>query len=315
MKESTQLQVSIGQYTDKGAKQTNQDFHDIFIPTNHQITTKGIAIAIADGISSSDVSDIASKASVTSFLIDYFSTSELWSVQKSAHRVLAGINSWLYAQSEKGKFPHDKNRSYVCTFSAMIMRSHTAHIFHIGDTRIYRLRDNAIEQLTEDHRRYVSQEKSYLSRALGIEKELSIDYKTTELKKDDIYLFMSDGIYEHIDKSVLIDTIFNEENTLQDSAKIISDIAYNDGSTDNLSIQIIQIDRLPNSEIKEIDKELLNKSLPPILEAPCIFDGYKVMRELSATSRSHTYLALDTHTDTSVVLKIPSIDLKNDQAY
>jgi len=315
MKDSTQLQVSVGEYTDKGAKDSNQDFHDVFIPTNHQITTKGIAIAIADGISSSDVSDIASKSAVTSFLIDYFSTSELWSVKKSAHRVLAGVNSWLCAQSDKGKFPHDKNRGYVCTFSAMIMRSHTGHIFHLGDTRIYRIREKELELLTQDHRMYVSQDKSYLSRALGIEKEFSIDYETTELKQGDIYLFMSDGIYEHIDKDVLINTIFDENNTLQESAKIISDFAFKDGSQDNLTIQIIQVDMLPNSDIKEIDKELLSKPLPPILEVPCVFDGYKVMRKLSATSRSHTYLALDVKTNANVVIKIPSIDLKNDQAY
>lgn len=315
MQEGNRLHVSIGEYSDKGIKDINQDFHDIFIPPNHQLTTKGIAVAIADGISSSKVSQIASKTSVTSFLIDYFSTSELWSVQKSAYRVLSAANSWLYAQSEKGEFPHDKNRGFVCTFSAMILRSHTAHIFHIGDTRIYRLRDSTLEQLTQDHRLTVSEEKSYLSRALGVEKVLSIDYETHKIQKDDFYLFMSDGIYEHIEKSLLINIIYDEKNTLQESAKIISDIALKNGSSDNLTIQIVKVESLPQSDIKEIDKELLTKPLPPILESRALFDGYKILRELSASSRSHTYLALDTETDKSVVLKIPSIDLQNDKAY
>lgn len=314
MQESHQLSVSVGEYSDRGVKEINQDFHDIFIPTNHQLTTKGIAIAIADGISSSDVSQIASKTSVTSFLIDYFSTSELWSVKKSAYRVLSAANSWLYAQSAKGKFPHDKNRGFVCTFSAMIIRSNIAHLFHIGDTRVYRLREGILEQLTQDHRMFVSQEKSYLSRALGIEKILSVDYDTYEVYKGDYYLFMTDGVYEYIKEDILINTITNEKQTLPERAKTVSDIALENGSNDNLTIQILKIENLPQSDLKEIDKELLDKPLPPMLESNMLFDGYKVIREISASSRSHAYLALDTDHEKSVVLKIPSVDLQNDKA-
>ena len=314
MYESNKLEVSIGEYSDKGTKEINQDFHDIFIPTDHQLTTKGVAIAIADGISSSNVSQIASKTSVTSFLIDYFSTSELWSVKKSAYRVLSAANSWLYAQSAKGEFPHDKNRGFVCTFSAMIIRSTTAHLFHIGDTRVYRLRDGTLKLLTQDHRLQVSQEKSYLSRALGIEKELSIDYDTHEVLQDDYYLFMTDGVYEHIEESVLINTITNPQQSLQESAKLLTELALEDGSSDNLTIQIIKIDNLPKSDVKEIDKELLSKPLPPILETKTLFDGYKILRELSTSSRSRTYLAFDTDSSDKVVLKIPSSDLHNDKA-
>lgn len=314
MQKSHQLSVSVGEYSDRGAKEINQDFHDIFIPTNHQLTTKGIAIAIADGISSSDVSQIASKTSVTSFLIDYFSTSELWSVKKSAYRVLSAANSWLYAQSAKGKFPHDKNRGFVCTFSAMIIRSNIAHLFHIGDTRVYRLREGLLEQLTQDHRMFVSQEKSYLSRALGIEKILSVDYDTYEVYQGDYYLFMTDGVYEYIKEDILINTITNEKQTLPERAKTVSDIALENGSNDNLTIQILKIENLPQSDLKEIDKELLDKPLPPMLESNMLFDGYKVIREISASSRSHAYLALDTDHEKSVVLKIPSVDLQDDKA-
>ena len=123
-----QLKVSISQYSDKGRKEINQDFHDVRIPKEPQLSNKGIAIAIADGISSSDVSQIASKVCVTSFLMDYFSTPETWSVKKSAQRVLASINSWLYSQSKQGQYHYDQDRGYVCTFSGMIIRSTTANL-------------------------------------------------------------------------------------------------------------------------------------------------------------------------------------------
>lgn len=171
----------------KVEKKINQDFHDILIPNEPQLTNKGIAIAIADGISSSEVSQEASKISVISFLEDYFSTSESWSVRKSAFTVLMATNSWLYSQNRQDKYHLDLNKGYVCTFSAMIIKSSTAHIFHMGDTRIYRLRNKEIKLLTKDHRVWISKEKSYLSRAMGMDSNLNADYETCSVEVNDIF--------------------------------------------------------------------------------------------------------------------------------
>ena len=193
-----QLKISVGQYSDKGRKDINQDFHGVYIPEEPQLTSKGIAIALADGISSSDVSQVASEATVSGFLEDYFCTSEAWSVKKSAHQVLSASNSWLYSQTQQGQYRFDKDRGYVCTLSAMIIKSTTAHIFHVGDTRIYRLRENSLEKLTNDHRLWVSEEKSYLSRAMGINARLEIEYDSFQVDLGDIFLFVTDGIYEYV---------------------------------------------------------------------------------------------------------------------
>ena len=311
----TQLTISLGEATSKGRKEINQDFHDLCIPSEPQLTTKGIAVALADGISSSDVSQIASKTAVTSFLMDYFSTSDSWSVKKSAQRVLYATNSWLFSQSKQGQYAHDKDKGYVCTFSAMVFRSNTAYMFHIGDARIYRLRDGHLERLTEDHRLWVGQNTSYLSRALGMDSVLNIDHDSFPLETGDLFFFMTDGVYEHIDEDILIDTISNHDNDLQKAAQILLDEAYNDGSTDNLTIQIVKIDTLPTKDVSEVDKQLIDKPLPPLLETRMVFDGYEIVQELHGSSRSHVYLAVDKETGTKVVIKTPSIDLQNDKAY
>jgi len=80
------LTISIGQHSDKGAKESNQDFHGALIPQQPALALKGIAIALADGISSSSVSHIASESAVKSFLTDYYCTSESWSAKTSAQR-------------------------------------------------------------------------------------------------------------------------------------------------------------------------------------------------------------------------------------
>ena len=78
----------------------------------------------------------------------------------------------VFADARRASIRYEKDRGYVCTFSALVVKSNTAHLFHVGDARIYRLRDGTLEQLTEDHRLWVSQEQSYLSRALGVNSQL-----------------------------------------------------------------------------------------------------------------------------------------------
>src|SRR5438045_5468790 len=132
---SRELKISIGQYSDKGRKETNQDFHGALIPEQPVLGLKGIAIALADGISSSNVSRIAAESAVKGFLTDYYCTSECWSVRTSAQRVLQATNSWLHSQT-RSQYSYDRDRGYVCTLSAMVIKSTTAHLFHIGDSRI-----------------------------------------------------------------------------------------------------------------------------------------------------------------------------------
>ena len=312
---STQLKISVGQYSDKGRKETNQDFHGVCIPDEPLLTSKGIAIALADGISSSDVSQIASEAAVTGFLEDYFCTSEAWTVKKSAQQVLTATNSWLHSQTHNSQHRYDKDKGYVCTLSALVIKSTTAHILHVGDSRVYRLRGNTLEQLTKDHRYWVSKDKSHLSRALGIGQELEIDYHALPVDQGDVFLLVTDGIYEHVDPDLIISLIQDNQDDLDQAAQAIVASAYAQGSTDNLTAQIVRVDELPGQEASAIYQQLTELPFPPVLEARMVFDGYQIIREVHASSRSHVYLAVDSETNTQVILKTPSIDLRGDPAY
>ncbi len=104
------LSVSLGQCSEAGLKAENQDFHGAIIPDGAALTLKGIALAIADGISSSSVSRVASESAVKGFLTDYYCTSDAWSVKTSAERVLSATNSWLHAQTRRSQWAYDRTR-------------------------------------------------------------------------------------------------------------------------------------------------------------------------------------------------------------
>ena len=315
-----ELQISVGQHSDKGRKEINQDFHGAFVPREPHLSSKGVVVALADGISTSPVSQVASEAAVKSFIEDYFCTSEAWSVKKSAFQVLLATNSWLHAQTSQSPYRYDREKGYVCTLSAMVVKSTTAHLFHVGDTRIYRLHSNGLEQLTHDHRIRVSDEQSHLSRALGIGQQLEIDYQAQSLSKGDTFLLTSDGVHDFVGAQFIVNAVLVHENDLDEAARIIVAEAFRLGSTDNLTAQIVRVDELPEQGAAEgvkgeVVKALTELPLPPLLDARMNFDGYTVVREIHASSRSHVYLAIDAETKKQVALKIPSIEQRGDPAY
>ncbi len=307
------LKITAGQFSDKGRKEANQDFHGLCVPNEPQLSAKGIAIALADGISSSQVSQEASQSAVSSFLEDYYCTSEAWSVRTSAEHVLSATNSWLHAQTQQSQHRYDRERGYVCTFSGLIIKSTTAHLFHVGDARIYRLRGGALTQLTEDHRVWVSAEKSYLARALGMDRKVEIDYGQVQLAVGDLLVLATDGVHEHID-AAFIQSAIHHGADLDAAAKAIADEALRRGSGDNLTIQLIRIDQLPDPEANEIYRQLSDLPCPPLLDARAEFEGYQIVRVIKRSARSHIYLAVDSATGERVVIKTPSTDMQANPA-
>jgi len=310
---SLPLSVSIGSATDKGVKPINQDFIGSLTPKEPLLSTKGVVIAIADGISSSQVSQVASETAVSSFLSDYYCTSDAWSVKNSGKKVLKSINSWLYAQSLNGPDRFNKDKGYVCTFSALILKSNTAHIFHSGDSRIYQFSGDKLEQLTEDHRRIVSTDVSYLTRALGIDETLAIDYKVQSIEKGDLFFLATDGVFEFIEGQAIAN-IVDTSSTLDEAATKVIAEAMAAGSDDNLSVQLVRVEHVPDYQLDEVH-QLTQLPLPPKLMPRMDFDGYQIIRELYISSRSHVFLARDIDSNQTVVIKAPSTEMRNDSQY
>ena len=308
------LTIVVGQHTSEGRKPINQDSHGVMIPDEPLLSSKGVAIALADGISSSNVSQIASATAINGFIQDYYSTSDAWSVKTSAQRVLKATNSWLYAQTQNSPHRFNKDKGFICTFSALIIKSNTAHLFHSGDSRIYRVINNNLEQLTTDHRHVVDTETSYLTRALGVHDTLEIDYKTIPLTIGDTFILATDGVYEFLSAKHITEVI-NKSSTLDEATETIIKDAFEAGSDDNLTIQIARINNLPGQHVEEVQQQVHQLAPAPQLSARMNFDGYTIIREIYISSRSHVFLAEDNDSKEKVVLKTPSAEMRNDQTY
>ncbi len=308
----TKLTITSAQCSDAGIKADNEDFHGITEPNEPQLTHKGITIAIADGMSGSDAGKVASQASVIGFMSDYYSTPESWSVKHAAQKILSTTNSWLYST---GQAKYQSTKGLVTTLSILILKSNTAHIFHIGDTRIYRLSEGHFEQLTHDHRIWVSDKKNYLNRAMGIEPHLEVDYRNLSLQPGDIFFLSTDGVHDFISEKELKRLIIECSDDLRRGAEAIMEAARAGGSDDNMTCQLVRVESLPLQQEDELLRQNANRPFPPSLEPGMILDSYRVERELHASKRTQIYLAFDTRTEKKVILKTPSVNYEDDPVY
>lgn len=310
---NTQLSISLGQSSDKGIKDRNEDFYGAYLPEDTSLDSKGIAVAIADGMGSCANAQEASEHCVKGFLNDYFSTPETWSVKSSGAKVLTAINNWLLSNGNK-----DHANGMVTTFSALVLKSTTAHIFHIGDSRIYRFRPNShsgdLELLTTDHRVWISEEKNYLSRAMGIDFHLDIDYKIVDMAVGDLYVMTTDGIHDYLGDAQIKQHLQSAASLDVIADKIVQQ-ALDLKSHDNVTCQLIRIESLPNQDANEVFNELTRLPFPPHMGPGMSIDGFDVIEEIYASTTSQLYKVRDKESGELFIMKTPSINFSDDPTY
>ncbi|UTT86868.1 bifunctional protein-serine/threonine kinase/phosphatase [Vibrio pelagius] len=313
---SNQLKLNYGGYSHQGVRNENQDAIIVKHPkTRAEQEFKGSVACIADGVSCSEQGQKASHTSVMQFITDYYATPESWSIQRSAQKVLTSLNSWLFNASFS-ELDDDKQLAHntmVSTFSAVIIKSNTAHIFHVGDSRIYLLRDGKIQQLTRDHTRKNLVNTHYLTRALGMDSQLNVDYQTLPIQVKDRFILTTDGVHEFIDEEDLVEGT-NNQHDFELATQAICNKALAMHSKDNVSCLMIEVTQLPKPSLIEFHEKLTTRVIPPVLKLGQMIDQFQVLEVLYSGTRSHVYRVMQTQTQTEFVIKVPSMQYHDDPA-
>lgn len=310
------LEVAIGGFTTAGVKPANEDAFAALQPAPAIRALKGVALCVADGVSCSDNAQQASQTAVRTFVEDYYSTPDSWPVKTAAARVLSALNAWLFHHGQQ----HVARNGLVTTFSGLILKSTTAHLLHAGDSRIYRLRAGSLELLTRDHQQRNRDGSFYLTRALGMDSRLEVDYIQEELEVGDVLMLTTDGVhgvFSHAELSERVLALHANPSTvdLEQQARTLVETALSKGSDDNLSCLLVRIDQLPVEDIDEVHRRLTQLKIPPVLDVGQSLDGYRVLRVIHSGTRSHLYLVKSAADDALAVLKAPSENFAEDAQY
>jgi len=126
-------------------------------------------------------------------------------------------------------------------------------VAHVGDSRLYRVRNKTMEQMTRDHSLlqelvdrgfYTQQEarkslnKNLVTRALGVSASVDVDLLEDIAITDDIFLLCSDGLSDMIDDKLIEDTILNYREDLHKAAQELINQANQHGGKDNVSAML-----------------------------------------------------------------------------
>ncbi|WP_082930662.1 bifunctional protein-serine/threonine kinase/phosphatase [Shewanella woodyi] len=323
---SGKLKINAGQYSHRGVKQVNEDAIGIRIPDGLMLTTKGAVSVICDGVSAAEAAEKASHISVTNFISDYYSTPDTWGVKRASSQVLTALNRWLFGL---GQDYRDARKGYVSTFTALIFKSCSAHLLHVGDSRAYRFRHGELERISRDHISVLNANKRYLARALGLDVKLDVDYRQLALQSQDYYLLTTDGVHDLFSDSELSEILSLWLNEAQEAREVnarleladlalfcrhLCEIAIERGSEDNVSCQLLGIETLPSQDINDVYQQLSSQPFPPPLSVGMKLDNYLIKQVLHQSQRSQVYLAVNQE-GRQVCLKTPSVNYLDDAAY
>jgi serine/threonine protein phosphatase PrpC len=309
------LDLTAAQASDAGLRAANEDCMGLRLARGSSRTMKGVAAVIADGVSSAAAGREAAEVCVQSFLSDYYATPDSWTVKHAAKVVLTAMNRWLYAKSHG---THDAHRGYLSTFSALVIKSRTAHLFHVGDSRIHRLRNGELEQLTRDHATQINDRDRFLTRAMGMDPDLEVDYQEVEVRVGDSFFLSTDGVHDWLSleriRDALHEGLASDDPFEKVCLRIIAD-AKQAGSDDNLTCQLIRIDAVESANRDEVVRQLTELPFPPLLEPGMRLDGFRIEREIHASPRSQIYVVVDEESGHKYVMKTPSVNFEDDPAY
>ena len=309
------LRVTVGQYSAAGPKPENQDFHGLIVPDGMDLVTKGIACAIADGISTSMRGAEAAETAVKSFLTDYYCTSEGWSARRSGDAVIGATNNWMHGQNARIR-PRDENfdrerAGLICTLSALVLKSRSAHIFHVGDSQVARLTGKSLEPLTTPHRVELGGGESYLGRALGVNQIVEVEYRQVEVSRGDVFVLSTDGVHDFLGGAEIAAAIA-EQPSLEDAARKIVEQALRKGADDNVTVQLVCVEDLPRGEVDDLLARELRLPPPPTLREGGELDGYRLLEVLHSGHRSHVWRVRHPDDARDVVMKVPATDHAGD---
>ena len=294
--------VRAAQASRTGRKAVNEDAIGIRLPTGSLLARRGVVLALADGVSGSGDARQAAEACVQGFLTDYYATPATWCVRTAAGRVLAALNRWLHGQ---GLQYERARQGPLTTFSALVLRGPAVQVFHVGDSRVWRLRSGTLEPLTRDHATGTGA-RTLLTRALGMDHVVEIDFVVTDARAGDRFLLTTDGVHGTLPAARLRQLLADAEPDPQACCERILEAALAAGSDDNVSCQLLLVDDTALPDALDSRRELAQLPLLPDLAPGQQLDGLRVERELQANARSQVYLVRDEASGVRHVLKTPS---------
>ena len=278
------LQLSFAEASAIGPREENQDALRLVTPAPALAASKGYLFAIADGVSQCADGGLAARSTLQALALDYYATPETWSVAQALDRLLLAQNRWL--QANGGGQP------LLTTLSALVLRGRRFTLAHVGDCRVYRWHADRLQRISEDHVWDQPGMQHVLKRALGLDQHLVLDFLDGELRPEESFVLLSDGIWAVLGDTAIA-AILRDQPDLKSAAQTLVNAAHLAGSQDNASALLVRVDALGEASIGDALIHLQQWPLPPALKPGQAFEGWQVEGIVAQSQQSLLYRVRD----------------------
>jgi serine/threonine protein phosphatase PrpC len=263
------FELDFGQVSLQGRKDTNEDFAALVEGRAHD-RARGAIAAIADGVSTGGHGREAAQTSVNALVTDYFCTPATWDTTVALDRILSAHNSWLVAMNRRRQ-----PAVGLTTLTALVLQGQSFTLAHVGDTRAYLLREGRLQRLTTDHVMSQRDLAHQLTRALGLDDHVVVDYSQGEVQSGDRFVLLSDGVHGFVTERQL-QALLQQTETAQTLSEQLVDAALRAGSTDNLTAMVIQVKGVLESTLQDEARRAQALPVLPLLKVGDGVDGLTV---------------------------------------
>lgn len=286
------LSVLAAHATARGHRERNEDFVGMVTPNEPELSTKGVLGAVADGVSGNDGGSEASEYAVRGLLADYYATPDTWAVPLSLERVLKAINSWVLQQGSV----RPELAGMATTLTCLALRGTYYYFAHVGDSRLYLLRDGKLTRLTTDHVWDRPEMQHVLTRAVGLDSQITLDQGSGLLRQGDVFLLASDGVWASMtqyDMEYQLQQVASGVDQPQQCADALLAAALAEGSNDNVSALVMQVATLPEQDLRDSVSTMQQLPVPPRLRPGQVFEGMDVDELIHASDATLLYRVTD----------------------
>ena len=304
------VQATIGFASKTGPRKQNEDFAGALFGAELPRPRQEVIAAIADGIGGAKGGRIAAETTVRGFLDGFCDLPETMEVQRAGARIVAALNGWINAQGRQDP----ELAGMGCTFTAIVLRGRVAHLLHVGDTRAYRFAGDRLNQLTADHVRDDGTGHSHtLTRAIGVEIDVPLDYATQPMALHDRFLLCSDGVHGALSEASIAE-ILRGRSAAEDTASALVDAALDAGSTDNCTAVVLDVVGLPAGGSADISGTALQLPIIPTPQGGETIDGFTLRALMSDGRYTRLFAARDDIDGGEFVLKFPKAQIASAEA-
>ena len=276
------FEVDIGHASERGPRSDNEDFCASQRAAAHE-EALGFIAAIADGVSTGGGGRMAAQTSVMSLVEDFFGAPPTWDTTVVLDRIISAQNGWLAAHNRRNA------STAMSTLTALALRGQSWTLAHVGDTRAYLLRRDPVKgvecrRLTHDHCLDHPDLRSRLTRAMGQDDAVRVDYLQGELHPGDSFVLLSDGVHGRVTQAQI--AALAAQGTAQQASDALVQAALAAGTQDNATALVVRVRGLAASRLEDALQRSRHLPVPPRLKLGDVIDA-RVVTALVADTGVH----------------------------